>query len=74
MYYSVYFFCFVKISSAILLQRKDGNFKDIRPERKSGGKNILALTEVDIFFSSEARPRLQTVLTAFRLWDAVRNL
>ncbi len=46
----------------------------VLPERRSGDKNILALTEVDIFFNSEARPRLQTVLTAFRLWDTVRNL
>jgi len=43
------------------------------PERRSGDKNIFALTEVEIFFSNDLRPRFQTVLTAFRLWDTVKN-
>jgi len=46
----------------------------VLPERRNGDKNILALTEVDIFFNSEVHPKLQTVLTAFRVWDAVKNL
>jgi len=43
------------------------------PERRSGDKNILALTEVEIFFRNELRPKWQTVLTAFKVWDAVKN-
>jgi hypothetical protein len=43
------------------------------PERRSGDKNILSLTEIEIFFNKDTRPKLQTVLLAFELWKTLKE-
>jgi hypothetical protein len=44
------------------------------PERRSNDKNILALTELSLFFGPENQLRWQTVLTTFDVWEAVKDV
>ena len=43
------------------------------PERRSGDKNILSLTEVEIFFNQRVRPKLQIALLAFDIWKNLKR-